>query len=156
MSEREIRERAELGDALCLLMLLWSEDELDEADDDEIMLFLVAFGYGRLYKWQDGDADPLVRQLLDIGTTSPQLLRESCRFEQDQLIQLRNLLGVLPQPMHRLGRLDAAAISRDLGHSGRHSARHGTHLHRGMHAQNLWAVALLDAVSGELWAVLAS
>ena len=96
VSEREIRERAELGDALCLLMLLWSEDELDEADDDDIMLFLVAFGYERLYKWQDGDVDPLVRQLLDIGSTSPQLLRESCRFEQDQLIQLRNLLGVLP------------------------------------------------------------
>jgi hypothetical protein len=48
VSEREIRERAELGDALCLLMLLWSEDELDEADDDDIMLFLVAFGYERL------------------------------------------------------------------------------------------------------------
>ena len=75
MSEREIRERAELGDALCLLMLLWSEDELDEADDDEIMLFLAAFGYEKLYKWQDGDVDPLVRQLLDIASTSPQLLR---------------------------------------------------------------------------------
>jgi len=96
VSEREIRERAELGDALCLLMLLWSEDELDEADDDEIMLFLAAFGYEKLYKWQDGDVDPLVRQLLDIDTSSPQLLRESCRFEQHQLIQLRNLLGVLP------------------------------------------------------------
>jgi len=81
-------------------MLLWAEDELDKADDDEILLFLAAFGYERLLKWQDGDADPLVRQLLDIGTTSAQLLRESCRFEKDQLVQLRNLLSVPPQPMY--------------------------------------------------------
>ena len=42
VSEAEIRQRAELGDALLLLFLMDAEGDLDDDDDDDMILWLVA------------------------------------------------------------------------------------------------------------------
>ena len=96
VSDAEIRQRAELGDALLLFFLMDAEGDLDDGEDDDCMLFLVACDFDRLFTWVDSPVDALVARLLEIDTMSPQLLREVTRFEQAQLRELHDLLGVPP------------------------------------------------------------
>ena len=60
VSDAEIRQRAELGDALLLLFFMDAEGDLDDDEDDAYIVLLVASDFDRLLTWVDAPVDALV------------------------------------------------------------------------------------------------